>query len=258
MSRITKVGRGTAFLAVGISLALFLISGCAPKTDAPQESAGEAASDAVAPEGGASAETAADNAAGKASEEAADGETSVVGSDAYLAFIESAPVVVVDFTATWCGPCGRLAPILKKMEASYEKDGVKFAKVDVDQNKALCDTLKVQGIPDVRIYVQGKSFGAVVGCQPQEIMMKLEEAVKTVKEGTAPLPPLPEGPLPTEPVPAPETAPAEEVPAPAPAEAPTEPAPADTPLELPLEIPAEAPAAPAPAPAEAPAPAPAP
>lgn len=165
------------------------------------------------------------------------------GSEEYLAFLESAPVTLVDFTATWCGPCGRLAPILEKMAASYEKDNVKFAKVDVDENKQMVDTLGVSGIPDVRIFVKGEKFGQITGCQPQEIMMKLEEAIESEKKGGAPqpaeqasqaaaekpadtaemsLPPLPTGPLPAEPAPK----------ADAPASAPA-PAPAETPVETP-------------------------
>lgn len=166
------------------------------------------------------------------------------GSDEYLAFLESAPVTLVDFTATWCGPCGRLAPILEKMSASYEKDNVKFAKVDVDENEQMVGTLGVSGIPDVRIFVNGKKFGQIIGCQPQEIMMKLEEAIKSTKKSDAPqsaeqipaeskkpadaemaLPPLPTGPLPVDPsaetpaVPAAEPASAE-----MPVETPTSPA----------------------------------
>jgi thioredoxin len=56
--------------------------------------------------------------------------------------------IVVDFNATWCGPCRKLAPILEELAAEYEGK-VDFYSIDVDQNKELAKTLEIQSIPYV-------------------------------------------------------------------------------------------------------------
>lgn len=58
---------------------------------------------------------------------------------------------VIDFTATWCGPCRMFAPIYREL-ASELKDKVDFYTVDVDKNKSLCTTYRVQAVPTIVIY----------------------------------------------------------------------------------------------------------
>jgi len=158
-----------------------VLTGCKPKTDQVQEEVQVIKRDAPAdnsavPAVGTPAETA-------PAAEAADATGTVVelkGAAAFDAFIQSAPVVVTDFCATWCGPCQKLAPILGKMAKAYAKDGVKFASFDVDENREICERLGVSGIPDVRIFVKGVQVAQTTGNMPQEIMMNLEEALKSV------------------------------------------------------------------------------
>ena len=112
--------------------------------------------------------------------------TELVGVEAFETFVKSAPVTLVDFSATWCGPCQKLAPQIDKMAESYGKDGVKFAKADADANQTLCDKLGVNGIPDVRVFVNGVQFAQTVGAIPVEIMTNLENALKAAAEQPAP------------------------------------------------------------------------
>lgn len=81
----------------------------------------------------------------------------------------SGHVVVVDFHADWCGPCKRLSPILK---AIVEDHGGKvlLGKMDVDTNKQTPAKLGVRGIPDVRIYVNGKQVDKFVGLMPEQAL----------------------------------------------------------------------------------------
>lgn len=58
---------------------------------------------------------------------------------------------VIDFTATWCGPCRMFAPIYHEL-ASELKDKVDFYTVDVDKNKSLCTAYRVQAVPTIVIY----------------------------------------------------------------------------------------------------------
>lgn len=72
--------------------------------------------------------------------------------------------VIVDFYATWCGPCQILKPLLEKLTAEY---GVGLAKVDIDQNPELASRYHVQGVPDVRVAREGNLHAGFVGALPE-------------------------------------------------------------------------------------------
>lgn len=63
--------------------------------------------------------------------------------------------VLVDFTATWCGPCQVQAPILQEL-ASHYGDRLRVLKIDVDKNQALAQQQNVQGVPTLMLYQEGK------------------------------------------------------------------------------------------------------
>lgn len=78
--------------------------------------------------------------------------------------------VVVDFFATWCGPCQMLKPMLEKLVKEYD---VVLAKVDIDQNPDLASAYGVEGVPDVRIASQGQMMPGFVGVVPEPKMREL-------------------------------------------------------------------------------------
>lgn len=106
----------------------------------------------------------------------------IIGNDQFIKFIEETPVAVIDFSATWCGPCQRFIPDLEKVAADNKEKGVKVGSVDVDRNRELASQFKVQGIPDIRIFVRGKQVGTVVGYNPPELFKNVDAAIAQLKD----------------------------------------------------------------------------
>lgn len=69
--------------------------------------------------------------------------------------IEKNTLVLVDFSAEWCGPCQTLAPILKEVKEHFG-DKLSIIKIDVDKNQLLARNFSVQGVPTLILYKSGQ------------------------------------------------------------------------------------------------------
>lgn len=89
--------------------------------------------------------------------------------------LDNKGVVVVDFFATWCGPCKMLAPILEELQE--ELSDVKIVKIDVDENPELANKYGIASIPTIKIFKDGNDVDTKVGFMPKEMLKESIEEV---------------------------------------------------------------------------------
>ena len=80
---------------------------------------------------------------------------------------ESQGVVVVDFFATWCGPCKMLAPVFEQAGEEMKNDAT-FLKVDIDQSLEIAQQFRISTVPTMMIFKNGKPVETLVGFMPKE------------------------------------------------------------------------------------------
>lgn len=95
----------------------------------------------------------------------------VSGSE-YEGFIRKYPAVVIDFWATWCGPCQKLGPVLEELAAAHRGKLV-IGKVNTDENQELAISQGIQGIPTMFVFKDGKRVGKpIVGFRSRQDLEK--------------------------------------------------------------------------------------
>ena len=92
----------------------------------------------------------------------------VSASDFEEEVLKEKGVVVVDFWATWCGPCKMIAPIVEELDE--EISTVNFVKVDVDTNPQIANQYKIVSIPTLKIFKDGKLINTLIGFKTKDAL----------------------------------------------------------------------------------------
>jgi thioredoxin 1 len=93
-------------------------------------------------------------------------------SKSFQDIISSDKPVLVDFFATWCGPCQALAPILKEVKEELG-DAVSIIKIDVDKNQPLATQYQVRGVPTMMLYQKGQQLWRQSGVVSKEQLIQI-------------------------------------------------------------------------------------
>lgn len=89
----------------------------------------------------------------------------------YETLIQSDKKVLVNFYAEWCGPCKKMAPYILKMQKEF-KGKISILRLDADANKSLIDEMKIDGLPVIIIYEDGKEMWRNQGYLSEEDLRK--------------------------------------------------------------------------------------
>lgn len=85
--------------------------------------------------------------------------------------LQSDKPVLVDFYATWCGPCRMVSPILD--EISQEREDIKICKINIDEEPALASQYDVMSIPTFLVFQNGEKTNQALGAMPKNRILEL-------------------------------------------------------------------------------------
>jgi len=86
--------------------------------------------------------------------------------------IQKSPLVLIDFSAAWCGPCQQLAPILDEVKKHFG-DALSVIKIDVDKNQKLAAYYHVQGVPTLMLFKSGDQVWRQSGLLMKSELIKI-------------------------------------------------------------------------------------
>ncbi len=102
----------------------------------------------------------------------------IITDSNYESIVAEGLPIVLDFSATWCGPCKKIAPIIDELAAEYE-GRVNVGKCDVDDNEELTSKFGIRNVPTVLFIKNGEVVNKNVGAAPKSTFVeKIEDLLK--------------------------------------------------------------------------------
>lgn len=98
------------------------------------------------------------------------GEATFTDDNFQSEVLDASGVVLVDFYATWCGPCKMMAPVIEELANEYDK--AKIGQLDVDENQKTAGEYGVQSIPTLIFFKDGKEAERLTGFQNKDIVLE--------------------------------------------------------------------------------------
>jgi len=86
-------------------------------------------------------------------------------------------ICVVDFSASWCGPCQMMAPVFEKVSEEL-KDSVKFLKIDVDESPKTAEEFTIMGVPSILLFKDGTHEAIQTGFMTEDMLKNFIERNK--------------------------------------------------------------------------------
>lgn len=95
----------------------------------------------------------------------------VASNDNFAELLESEKLVIVDFWATWCGPCRMLTPILDEVEEEMPEQ-IQVVKVNVDDADEIAAQYRIMSIPTLLFFKNGEIVDKTVGAMPKNVLVE--------------------------------------------------------------------------------------
>jgi thioredoxin 1 len=95
-----------------------------------------------------------------------------INADEFEAVIQSGDKVLVDFFATWCGPCKFIAPVLEELGEELQP-GQQIVKLDIDENPEVANTYQVTAVPTMILFQNGREINRLVGVRGEDEIAEL-------------------------------------------------------------------------------------
>lgn len=94
-----------------------------------------------------------------------------ITDDTFESVLKTDKLVLIDFSATWCGPCKQLSPIIDELHNEYT-NRVVIGKVDIEENNDIVNKYSIRNVPTLLFIKNGKLLDRMVGAQTKSILIE--------------------------------------------------------------------------------------